>query len=104
MSDPTAFDNWLDAALRKGAATFPREVQSYDFEEDFYDFRVERIVPREFFFDPDFEYSDGAAMDVLQKFLDTLDPETNPYLRPADEMKADGYTRSPYKMLDLRKG
>jgi hypothetical protein len=104
MSDPTAFDNWLDAALRKGAATFPREVQSYDFEEDFYDFRVERIVPREFFFDPDFEYSDGAAMDVLQKFLDTLDPETNPYLRTADEMKADGYTRSPYKMLDLRKG
>jgi hypothetical protein len=104
MSDPSAFDKWLEAALRKGAASFPREVASYDYKADFYDFRVEKIVPREFFFDPDFHYSDVAAMEVLQRFLDTLNPEVNPYLHTADEMKAEGYARTPYKMLDLRKG
>ena len=104
MSNPTAFDNWFEVALRKGAATFPREVENYDFEADFYDFTVENIVPREFFFDPNFEYSDEATMSVLQQFLDSLDPKNNPYLRTADEMKANGYTRTPYKILDLRKG
>jgi len=41
MSAPVPFDNWLEAAIRKGAATFPREVEAYDPEADFYDFRVE---------------------------------------------------------------
>jgi hypothetical protein len=104
MSEPNAFDNWLEAALRKGTTTFPREVESYDFDENFYEYMVEKIVPREFFFDPDFEYSDDAAMDVLQQFLDSLNPDNNPYLNTADEMKAEGYPRTPYKMIDLKKG
>ena len=104
MADPAAFDDWFEAAIRKGAVTFPREVKSYDWKANFYNFTQERIVSREFFFDPDFEYSDDAAMAVLQQFLDSLDPETNPYLHTPDEMKANGYTRTPYKMVDLRKG
>lgn len=104
MSDPTAFDGWLEATLRRGAKTFPREVKTYDWKANFYNFTQERIVPREFFFDPDFEYSDDAAMSVLQQFLDSLDPEKNPYLHTPEEMKANGYTRTPYKILDLKKG
>lgn len=104
ISDPTVFDDWLEEALRKGATIFPREVESYDWESNFYDFTQEKIIPREFFFDPNFEYSDDAAMDVLQKFLDSLDPKKNPYLLTAKEMKANGYSRTPYKIIDLKKG
>jgi hypothetical protein len=104
MSGSNAFDSWFEAALRKGATAFPREVRSYDWKANFYNCTVERIIPREFFFDPDFEYSDEAAMDVLQQFLDSLDPEANPYLYTTDEMRANGYARTPYKLIDLRKG
>ncbi len=104
MADPSSFDKWLEAALRKSAKTHPREVEDYDVEADLYDFTAEKIVPREFFFDPEFKYTDKAAIDVLQQFLDSLDPRKNPYLRTTKEMKADGYTRTPYKIVDLKKG
>jgi len=104
MSDPNRFDKWLEASLRKGAKIFPREVDSYDVEANFYNYGVEKIVPREFFFDPDFEYSEDAATTVLQEFLDSLDPKKNPYLQTAKQMKADGYTRTPYKIIDLKMG
>lgn len=104
MADSKAFDTWLESAMRKAASTFPREVASYDSESGVYNFTLEKIVPREFFFDPDFQYSDESATQVLQEFLDSLEPEANPYLLSTDHMKQNGYTREPYKLVDLRKG
>jgi hypothetical protein len=80
------FDKWLTASLSKAKAHYPATNAPVDDEAP---------VPPDFF-DPDFEWSEEAVAASQARFLATLSPSRNPYLRNAAEMKADGFTGEPY--------
>jgi len=67
----------------------------YDDKSGKYDPSHEMPVPREFF-EPGFEYSELAAHEAWKKFLQTLRPAENTYLRTPEEMKAEGFKGTPY--------
>lgn len=96
MPDKKAFDHWLSETLRHAAGAFPANP-AFDEDAGTYDASHEKPVPREFF-DPSFAYSEAAANRILQDFLRTLDPATNPYLRSPEEMKAKGFKGTPYTL------
>jgi hypothetical protein len=52
-------------------------------------------VPKEFF-EPDFVWHDGIAKESLARFVRTLDPDSNPYLRSPEDMLAAGFKGLPY--------
>lgn len=100
MPNKKMFSSWLSDILRRTAKVFPREAD-YDEGAGIYDASHEKPVPREFF-DPEFKYTDGAAEKALREFLQTLDPGKNPYLRTPEEMKALGFTGTPYSDMHSR--
>ena len=94
LPDKDIFHAWLSPMVRRLAQTFPR-TSDYDRVSRKYDASHEIPVPREFF-NPSFGYDADAATVAIRNFLQTLDPNRNPYLRSADEIKADGFTGAPY--------
>ena len=81
-----AFAAWLATALRTAALHFPKVDEPID---------AQPAVPREMF-EPGFVWSD-AAVEVSQRALiASIDPATNPYLRPAAEMRSLGFVGVPY--------
>jgi hypothetical protein len=90
------FENWLSDTLRRTAKVFPRGVD-YDEDTEIYDASHEKAVPRDFF-DPAFRYTEGSAEKALSDFLKTLDPNQNPYLCSAAEMKRHGFKGTPYRL------
>jgi len=94
MPDKDVFQDWLSSAVRALAQAFPRATD-YDRASGVYDASHEKPVPQEFF-DPSFRYDDNAAAAAIRQFLQSLDPQRNPYLRSADEMRAAGFTGTPY--------
>lgn len=50
-------------------------------EEVFYDSSNEPVICREFFFDPEFQYSIENSENALNDFITHLDSKANPYLR-----------------------
>jgi hypothetical protein len=89
-----AFRDWLSSSLRRAAQLFPRKVE-YDRNTGIYDASHETPVPREFF-EPGFEYSEAAAHEAWKRFLRTLRPAENFYLRTPEELKAEGFKGTPY--------
>ena len=90
------FSDWLSAAVRKTVETFPRNA-TYDTDSELYDASHETPVPREFF-ENGFAYSGEAATAALREFLRSLDPTRNPYLRSAEELRAEGFKGTPYTL------
>ena len=90
-----AFDAWMSDVVRRTASVFPRGAP-YDQTTEVYDASHEKPVPRQFF-DPLFQYSDAAVDQALRDFLKGLDPGANPYLRTANEMRAEGFPGTPYQ-------
>ncbi len=81
------FGQWLTDSLRKANRHYPaRDVPIGE----------EALVPPDFF-DPGFVWSDEAANASRERSLQVLDPSTNPYLRKAEEMHADGFAGDPYR-------
>jgi len=97
MANKKVFSDWLSETLRLSAQVFPCEDE-YDEDIGIYDASDEKPVPREFFFDPSFSYTEEAAFLVLKDFLDTLDPTENPYLNTSEEMKKLGFPGTPYSI------
>ena len=102
VKDKKMFDNWFAEMIRKTVEAFPC---SYDYADlDFdnvlarYDCSADAPVPREFFFDPEFEYSEEAAKPVLNTFLKSLDYENNPWLCTPEEMLEKGFKGTPYEV------
>jgi len=95
LPDKDVFQGWLSSAVRALAQAFPRTTD-YDRASGVYDASHEKPVPREFF-DPPFRYDDNAAAAAIRQFLQSLDPQRNPHLRSADEMRAAGFTGTPYR-------
>ena len=94
MPNKKAFSDWLSETLRLSAQAFPSDVE-YDFNTGIYDASHEKPVPREFF-DPAFNYTEEAAVEVLRNFLHSLDLTENPYLNSPEEMKKTGFPGAPY--------
>ena len=87
-----AFAPWLAAALRTAALHYPVHP-AHPEKEDPVD--AQPAVPREMF-EPGFVWSD-AAVEVSQRALvASITPATNPYLRPAAEMRSLGFAGVPY--------
>jgi hypothetical protein len=80
-----AFETWLSETLRRAHARFPRTDPPPE---------QEPLVPKDFF-QSDFAWRNGVAQESLDRFVKTLDPGTNPYLRSPDQMRAAGFTGQP---------
>jgi len=93
--DTKAFDAWVSDVVRRTVSVFPRSGP-YDRTTEVYDAAHEKPVPRQFF-DPSFQYSGAAVDQALRDFLKGLDPGANPYLRTADEIRAEGFPGTPYQ-------
>ena len=101
MPNKKLFDDWFAETLRKTAEVFPCTYNYNDlvYDKDArYDCSVDAPVPREFFFDPEFEYSEDAAKSVLNVFLQSLDYKKNPWLRSPKKMKKMGFKGTPYEV------
>ena len=102
ISDKKSFDNWFAETIRRTVEAFPcpydyDDLDMYD-DEAKYDCSDDAPVPREFFFDSEFEYSEEAAKPVLNAFLRSLDYENNPWLCTPEEILAKGFKGEPYKV------
>ena len=92
----TEFSSWLSDTLQHTENYFKRGMSEKDFYSlKSYDYSHEKPCFREFF-EPDFVYTDENARDAINRFLQSLDPNENPYLRTPDEMKAVGFSGVPY--------
>jgi hypothetical protein len=91
------FEEWLQRTLAALTAAYPCGA-SFDRSADSFDHSAEPPIPRAWFetltVPPDAE-ADRAAWDA---FLRSLNPADNPYLVPADEMRAAGFVGEPYRM------
>jgi len=103
MPNRELFDKWFVETIRKTVETFPCLYDYGDLDEDdkdaVYDCSADAPVPREFFFNPDFQYSEEAAKPVLNAFLQSLDYKNNPWLRTPEDMLAKGFKGTPYKVV-----
>jgi hypothetical protein len=87
VPDPKPFKDWRRFAIGRLATLYPLDKEN----------RLGPPVPREAL-DPELDYKPEMAPQLLSKFLQSLDPSTNPYLRPATEMIADGFDGTPYSL------
>jgi hypothetical protein len=90
------FDAWLEEAVRRAGAAYAPQPP-YDKWTKKYDASGEDPVPLELF-DPAWTYTPTNAKNALRAFLATLDPKANPYLNTPDEMKAKGFSGTPYQL------
>jgi hypothetical protein len=81
-----AFEPWLTESLRRCNQFYPDTGVPIP---------EQPAVPRELF-DPQFTLQDGAAQALLDRYVETLDPSGNPYLRSPAEMLELGFTGTPY--------
>jgi len=81
-----AFETWLQESLRRCNQDYPDTGASIEDQPP---------VPREFF-EPAFTFRDGIAEESLARFVGSLDPAANPYLRSAGEMRELGFKGAPY--------
>ena len=84
-----AFSPWLSESLRRAYQHFPRVDVPVE---------QEPAVSKELYEpgEPGFVWRDGIAQESLDRFVSTLDPSRNPYLRAPDEMRAAGFPGLPY--------
>lgn len=81
-----AFDPWLADSLRRCHEHFPASEDPVE---------EQKPVPREFF-EPSFVWSEDAVQEAIRRFVESLDPAANPYLRASEEMLANGFEGQPY--------
>jgi len=85
LKKPDSYKSWRRFVLRRLAQLYPaREDQ-----------QLGEPVPREAL-DREFDFKPELARALLARFLASLDPARNPYLRSAKEMKAAGFKGTPY--------
>lgn len=75
------FDKWFETKATELSKLFPNQNAAIinDFEASMYDFSAEKVICREFFFDPTFEYSEEASEMALMEFTSNIDYKNNPY-------------------------
>lgn len=97
--DSGFFDNWLSNTIKKAVELFPAEYyrgECNDLRER-YDSSGELPIPREFYFDPAFDYSTENVDTLLTDFLSSLDYKNNEFLNSPEVMIENGYIGIPYE-------
>ncbi|NKI94695.1 hypothetical protein [Rhizobacter sp. SG703] len=92
----SGYEAWLQRTISALASAFPCSKE-FDHSARTFDHSAERAIPRAWFESltvPPDAAADRAAWDT---FLRNLDPTANPYLVPADEMRAAGFVGEPYR-------
>lgn len=77
------FDKWLNSMINELNYLYPCSYSYNDLDENaeaVYDSSNDPVICREFFFDPEFEYTLEASENALNDFISNLDFKSNPYL------------------------
>lgn len=94
---PAAFESWLQGTLDRLVQWYPAPPED-PFEDPLNEREEERRGPwvaREVL-DPEFAYEPERAAELVSRYLRSVDPRSNPFLRSPDEMKRRGFNGSPY--------
>ncbi len=102
--DKKMFDAWYDNVFKRAAKLFPAQYDRSEIMENrsayqgkTYDSSGESAIPREFFWDENFDYQTADNTRLINDFLSGLDYENNPYLNSSDKMLELGFKGTPYK-------
>lgn len=89
------FEEWLEKTLVAMAVTDPCGPD-YDRSVSRFDYSAEEPVPRAWLDDLSVPRDPAAAAAAWNAFFQAADPTGNPFLVPADEMRAGGFVGEPY--------
>jgi hypothetical protein len=87
LNRPESFKEWRDFVIDRLRHTHPVQKDNV----------LGAPVPREAL-DAGFDYQPSMASQLLSRFLASLDPAANPYLRSSEEMLAAGFQGKPYSL------
>lgn len=82
------FDKWFNNVIVELNYHYPCTYSYTNLDESdeaIYDSSNEPVICREFFFDPEFEYSVEATENALHNFISNLDYKANPFLHLSQE-------------------
>ncbi|XKM12636.1 hypothetical protein RCS94_06315 [Orbaceae bacterium ac157xtp] len=98
------FDEWFQKTLKKAASLFPSTIDHKDiakhprkYDNVPYDSSDEPAIPREFFFEADFDYETADNASLINQFLSNLDYANNQFLNSPEKMLELGFKGTPYK-------
>jgi hypothetical protein len=89
------FEAWLEKALLAMAETDPCSP-AFEARAKSFDYSGEAAVPRAWLDRLSVPRDAATAAHDWHAFFSAVDPARNPYLVPADEMRANGYIGQPY--------
>lgn len=84
--DKKLFDNWLSEIMKKATGLFPYKKVSEN-----------PAIPRQFFFESDYDYETADNLNIINDFLSNLDYKENDLLNPPKKMISKGFQGTPYK-------
>ncbi|MBC1744242.1 hypothetical protein HCA06_14425 [Listeria welshimeri] len=96
------FDSWLSDCLNRLTTSFPIQYDSNDVLNHpenypaFYDSSHEPPIPREFFFETDFDYATENIDELLTRFMNTVDHSNPACFKTEQVMIAEGFKGRPY--------
>lgn len=99
--DKKFFDQWFNNNLRNAVRLFPaqydRDGDLDAYEDKIYDSSQEPVIPREFFFDPDYNYEAADNEKLINQFLASLNYKENVLLNSPEDMLNIGFVGKPYQ-------
>jgi len=96
LPDSTQFLEWRKRCLERLERFYRREDED-PLNDLFEDQPRVPLVPREIF-DPAFDFTPDMALPLTNRFLQSVDYEANPFLLNPQQMRAEGFTGSPYSV------
>lgn len=99
-SDKHMFDNWLNDCINRSIKLFPT---LYDRGRTLggitigYDSSTELAIPREFYFEPGFDYETADIDGLLEKYINEVDHSNKVFFWSATELIEQGFQGIPYK-------
>lgn len=96
------FDSWLSDCLSRATKLFPAQYDRGDVMEHpenypkYYDSTAEPVIPREFFFEPGFNYETSNNNELLKRFVNNLNHSNKVFFFTPEELLERGFTGKPY--------
>lgn len=94
------FDDWLSDCLKRSIELFPAQYdrgKTLGKTVNGYDSSNEPPIPREFYFEPDFDYEAADIDKLMEKFMNEVDHSNETFFKSAKDMLAEGFQGTPYK-------
>ncbi|MDA6072684.1 hypothetical protein NJT12_23970 [Flavobacterium sp. AC] len=79
----STFDKWFSRKITALQQEYPSQYTKDNIDvtdEAIYDSSNEPVICRDFFFNPEFEYTKEASENALEDFVENIDYKTNPFL------------------------